>query len=140
MNNENSAPASQGRCKMNDLERFKAIVRFEQPDYTPIFSFPGVPGMFWGTLDKPAWLRLVEQGMPEWVGKCVYEKKEGENHYSKCLELKAYESWMKYWGTSGPLWVDFFPADSKPGLKYDKHIEGEHEILEYRGAGVQRLV
>lgn len=124
--------------QMNDIERFKAIVRFEQPDYTPIFSFPGAPGMSWGTLDEPTRLRLVKQGMPEWVGKCVYEKKEGENHYSRYLELSAYESWMKYWGTTGPLCLDFIPADLQSSLKYNKHTEGEYEILEYETGAITK--
>jgi len=52
---------------MTDRERFKAVVRFERPDYIPIFSFPGAPGMSNGCM-RPVRERLVEQGMPDWAG------------------------------------------------------------------------
>ena len=38
--------------KMNDLQRFKAIVHFEKSDYVPIFGFPGAPGVSLGVMSK----------------------------------------------------------------------------------------
>ncbi len=42
---------------MNNLERFKAVASSEATDYTPIFGFPGAPGMSRGcmkiTRDQP---------------------------------------------------------------------------------------
>jgi hypothetical protein len=49
--------------KMNNLERFKAVVHFEKPDYTPVFAFSWAPGVSWA-VSEPDRLRLVEEGMP----------------------------------------------------------------------------
>jgi hypothetical protein len=66
---------------MNDRERFVAICRGEEPDYVPLFGFPGAPGMSGRPL-KWTHRRLVETGMPAWVGgsweDCVCGKPEGE--------------------------------------------------------------
>lgn len=43
---------------MNDLQRFKAIVNYEKPDYIPIFGFHNAPGMAGGCMEK-AYDRLV---------------------------------------------------------------------------------
>ena len=48
---------------MNNRERFQAVVRFETPDYVPIFGFPGAAGVsrsYWTSIRS----RLVETGMP----------------------------------------------------------------------------
>lgn len=124
---------------MNDIERFKSILRFEKPDYVPIFAFPGAPGMSWGTVHEPIRQRLVEQGMPEWVGKYKCEK-EGVYSYGQYLKNSAYESWMRYWGTTGPIWVAAYPFDAPVGLKYEKHYEDEFEIIEYETGAVTRQV
>jgi len=52
---------------MNDRERFVAIARGQTPDFTPIFGFPGAPGMSHGCL-RPTHERLVAGGMPAYVG------------------------------------------------------------------------
>ena len=52
---------------MNDLERFLAICRGEQPDYVPIYGFPGAPGMSRGCMAKTH-DRLRATGMPGHVG------------------------------------------------------------------------
>lgn len=124
---------------MNDIERFKSIVRFEKPDYVPIFAFPGAPGMSWGAVHEPIRQHLVEQGMPEWVGKYNCEK-EGVYSYGMYLKNSAQESWMKYWGTTGPIWLTSYPFDDLAALKYEIHYEGEFEIIEYETGAVTRQV
>ena len=116
------------RGYMNDLERFKAIVHFEKPDYVPIFGFPGAPGMAGGAMKKTH-QRLVETGMPEYVGGC-WEPGKDPN----------LESWYKYWGTTGPMVVDFFPGEKPEELKVEKRIEGEYEIIEDECGGIVRQV
>ena len=103
---------------MNDLERFKAICNFEKPDYVPIFGFPGSPGMSGGCMRK-TWERLVDGGMPDWV--------------DGCLSLggkRSVEKWERYWGTTSPLMVDFFPGEPPRGVKTEKSIEGEWQVIE----------
>lgn len=114
---------------MNHLERFKAICHFEQPDYVPIFGFAGAPGMSHGAMRKTH-ERLVEGGMPEWVDGC------------QSLERPASsETWQRYWGTTGPLYLDFFPADpGGPGIKTEKRIQGEWEIVESETGALTRQV
>jgi hypothetical protein len=34
--------------RLTDRERFLAVTHGQQPDYIPILSFPGAPGMSWG--------------------------------------------------------------------------------------------
>ena len=47
---------------MNELERFKAVVHFEKPDYFPIFGF-GVGSSLSAGCMKKTHDRLVEMGM-----------------------------------------------------------------------------
>lgn len=114
---------------MNDLERFKAICRGEKPDYVPIFGFPGAPGVSQGAMKKTH-QRLVEQGMPEWVDGC-----------HSLNARTSTETWMRYWGTTGPLDLDFFPADpGGPGIRVERRIEGEWEIIESETGALTRQV
>jgi hypothetical protein len=113
---------------MNDLERFKAVCRGQEPDYVPIFGFFGAPGMSGGAMAKTH-RRLVETGMPEWVDGCHSLSAPGSN-----------ESWSRYWGTTQPIGIDFFPAEPARGFKTEKRIEGEWEIIESETGAVTRQV
>lgn len=114
---------------MNELERFKAVCRFEKPDYVPIFAFPGAPGMSHGAMRKTH-RRLVETGMPDWVDGCHSLSKRDST-----------EKWHRYWGTTGPAHLSFFPADKGgPGIKSETRIEGDREIIEYETGALTRQV
>ena len=114
---------------MTDLERFKAICHFEQPDYVPIFGFPGAPGMPGGCMRKTH-QRLVETGMPEWVDGCI-----------SLGQPRKTETWERYWGTTGPLGVAVFPTDDRgKGIKTEKRVEGEWEIIECETGALTRQV
>ena len=80
---------------LSDRERFLAVARGETPDYTPIFGFPGAPGMSWGCL-RLTHERLVATGMPAAVGGCMTD-----------WEYHDVEGWFRYWGTTGPVGLDF---------------------------------
>ena len=108
---------------MNTLERFKAVARFEKPDYMPIFGFAGssasLPPMEF-MLD-----RLVATGMPSHVGR----KKDG---------TKDEKSWKDYWGTSGALFPDFSMAAGAKGFKTEVRIENGYEITESENGSLTR--
>lgn len=114
---------------MNNLERFKAVVRFEKPDYVPIFGFPGAPGMSGGCM-KNTHDRLVQTGMPAHVG--------GVWHLSR--GLVDVESWYRYWGTTGPITCDIQLGLGAEGFKEQRRIEGEFEIIEWDSGAVIRQV
>jgi hypothetical protein len=97
-------------------ERFKAICRGEQPDYVPIFSFPGAPGMGYFAMGQLR-VALLEGGMPESVG--AGKDKEAER------------SWDRYWGTTGPVYPSFGMAQPGPGVSCEAHVEDGWEILEW---------
>jgi len=114
---------------MTDRERFKAIVNFEKPDYVPIFGFPGAPGMSNGCMG-PTRKRLVEQGMPEWVG-AEHVPYQGQPLWS----------WQRYWGTTSPVYASVSTAIPGPDIKSEKRIEGEFEIIEYEtGARTRQVI
>ena len=113
---------------MNDLERFKAICSFQRPDYVPIFGFPGSPGMAGGCMRK-TWQRLVDQGMPDWLDGCVALGKP-----------RIVEKWHRYWGTTGPVSVDFFPGERGRGIRSQMHVEGDREVIEYETGALTRQV
>ena len=114
---------------MTDQERFKAIVHFERPDYVPIFAFPGAPGMSNGCME-PTRKRLVEQGMPEWVGAKRAPYQSG-----------PLWSWQSYWGTTSPVFPNISTAIPGPGIKSERRIEGEFEIIEYEtGARTRQVI
>ena len=114
---------------MNDLERFKAICHFEQPDYIPIFGFGGAPGMSHGAMTKTH-TRLVEGGMPGWV--------DGSHSLSA---RASSESWQRYWGTTGALSAGFTPAEpGGPGIKSEKRTEGQWEVIESETGALTRQV
>lgn len=113
---------------MNNRERFLAIARGQTPDYTPIFGFPGAPGMSWGVM-RFTHDRLVATGMPATVGGCV-------EHW----QWRDVEGWMKYWGTTGPAYPDFGLAWGETGFKTTTRIEGEFEIVESESGELTRQV
>ena len=113
---------------MNKRERFKAIAHFETPDYVPIFGFHGAPGMSRGCM-KRTHERLVATGMPAHVGG-VYEN-------GQCKDV---ESWYRYWGTTGPIGLDFSLAWGNEGFKTTTRIEDGFEIIESENGAVTRQV
>ncbi|MCD6415979.1 MAG: hypothetical protein J7M08_04720 [Planctomycetes bacterium] len=112
---------------MNDLERFKAVCAGEQPDYVPIFGFPGAPGMSRGAMKKTH-DRLVATGMPPHVG---------GSYDLGSMHLRV-DSWKRYWGTTDPLICEVGRVLSVPGLKTTRRIEGEYEIIESEAGDVTR--
>lgn len=104
---------------MNDRERFRAVCRGERPDYVPIFGMPGAPGMASGCM-QPIHERLVAGGMPADVG----------GVYDVNYKFHDVDGWNRYWGTTGPVSVDFFPAERSKGVRTETRIEGEWEIVE----------
>ena len=113
---------------MNDLERFKAIVHFEQPDYVPIFGFPGAPGMSRGAMQFTH-DRLVATGMPAWVG--------GKYIDWTCRDV---ESWYRYWGTTGPIDIDFGLASGARGIGSTTRVVDGYEIIEGEDGSITRQV
>jgi len=113
---------------MNRRERFRAVAHFETPDYVPIFGFHGAPGMSRGCM-KRTHERLVATGMPAHVGG-VYEN-------GQCKDV---ESWYRYWGTTGPIGLDFSLAWGNEGFKTTTRIEDGFEIIESENGAVTRQV
>ena len=99
---------------MTDRDRFRAVCRGEHPDYVPIFSFPGAPGMGYFPM-RQIRVALLESGMPEHVG-------EGQGG-----EL----SWDRYWGTTGPVFPPFGLARPGPGIRREVREENGWEIEEW---------
>lgn len=114
---------------MNDLERFLAVVQGETPDYVPIFGFPGAPGMSRGCMRKTH-ERLVRTGMPSWVGG-IYEKGGW---------TREVQDWYRYWGTTGPIGLDFSIAWDIEGFKTTKRVENGFEIIESENGAIRRQV
>lgn len=117
---------------MNDLERFQAVAHFEEPDYVPIFGFPGAPGMSRGAMPHTH-QRLISEGMPDWVGGST-------SLGAGSIDTLNVESWFRYWGTTGPDEIDFFPGAKSRGIKEERRIEGEWEIIEYETGAYTRQV
>jgi hypothetical protein len=113
---------------VTELERFQAIVHFEEPDYIPIFGFPGAPGMSRGCMKKTH-DNLVATGMPAEVG-----------GVGAPGSREAVDSWKEYWGTEDPLTLDFGLAKGAQGFKTTSRIEGEFEIIESENGSVTRQV
>ena len=114
---------------MNDLERFKAVAHFEEPDYVPIFGFPGAPGMSGGCMKKTH-DRLVSTGMPAHVG-AVWRLGQG---------VTDVESWQRYWGAAGPVICDIPLKRGVKGFATKRRIEGEFEIIESESGAITRQV
>ena len=110
---------------MNNLERFKAVANFEATDYTPIFGFPGAPGMSGGCM-KFTRDRLFATGMPEFVG--------GTERATDVA------SWYRYWGTTGPISPGFSLARGAPGIRSTTRLENGFEIIEDEAGAITRQV
>lgn len=122
------ASARSPKSAMNDRERFLAVARFEEPDYVPIFAMPGAPGMAGGCM-KWTHRHLVETGMPGHVG--------GSYEDWVCRDI---ESWYRYWGTTGPLHLDFGLGRGAIGIKSSTRIEDGFEVIEYETGALTRQV
>lgn len=114
--------------KMSNRERFLAVATGQAPDYLPIFGFPGAPGMSWGCL-RTTHERLVATGMPAHVGGCITN-----------WENRDVESWFRYWGTTGPLSLDFSLASGAEGIKTTRREENGFAIIEGEDGSVTREV
>jgi len=113
---------------MNHIERFKAICAGQEPDYVPIFGIPGAPGMAGGCM-AITHERLVRTGMPAWVDGC--------HTLGKPCSL---ETWERYWGTTGPIGIDFFPGERATGIKATTRVENGFEIVEHNTGAITRQV
>ena len=114
---------------MTDRERFKAMAHFEQPDYVPIFGFPGAPGMSWGCM-RHTHDRLIATGMPADVGGCM----------ELGWQWRDVAGWMRYWGTTGPIGVDFGLSWGAEGFKSTSRFEDGFEIIECESGALTRQV
>jgi hypothetical protein len=99
---------------VNELERFKAVVRFEKPDYWPLITTGGLGYIHDGGLAK-----LHREGLPE--------------------EVNDVESWCRYWGqftfdAAGGL------GDGAPGIKTETWREGEFEFIRAETGALTRQV
>lgn len=112
---------------MTPRERFRAVASFQQPDYVPIFGFPGSPGMSWGCM-KHTYDRLLAGGMPD----------VGGNHYAWAYHNP--EGWFRYWGTTGPTFLDFGLAWGEEGFATTSRVEDGFEIIESEAGDLTRQV
>jgi hypothetical protein len=112
---------------MTHRERFRAVVKGEKPDYVPIFGFRGAPGMSSGCM-QGTYDQLLASGMPDVGG----GYRLGEFH--------NVEGWRRYWGTTGPLDVDFSLARGALGFKTTSRVEGGFEIIESESGEITRQV
>jgi hypothetical protein len=113
---------------MTHLERFLTVARFETPDYIPIFGFPGAPGMSRGCM-KFTHDRLVATGMPEHVGGTYLNYRSSD-----------VDSWYRFWGTTGPIGIDFGLAWGAEGFKTTRRVEDGFETIESESGEVTRQV
>lgn len=110
---------------MNELERFKAVVNFEEPDYYPTFAFLCAPGMS-GMLMQHTYEKLLREGLPEDVGGVLFA---------------GIDTWQEYWGTTSPAGISIFPSDKGMGwVKSTRRKEGGFLVTEYETGAVTRSV
>lgn len=99
---------------MNELERFKAVVNFENPDYWPLVTIGGL-----GYIHEGGLLKLHNEGLPK--------------------SVTDIESWCKYWGT-----CTFDSAKSlgegAPGIKRETWTEGDFEFVRSETGALARQV
>ena len=95
----------------------------------PIFGFPGAPGMSAGCMKKTH-DRLIQTGMPSHVGGSA----------SLVTGNTDVESWYRYWGTTGPIGLDFSPAGGEQGFETRTHVENGFEVIESENGAVTRQV
>ncbi len=114
---------------MNHIERFQAICRGQQADYTPIIGLPGASGLAFGGAWGQVYQRLIDTGMP---------KRIKGWHAETGWDIEAAKSWSDFWGTLTPLTVDTWPCEPAPSIKFNKKVDGEYEIFEYQTGAVTR--
>ena len=114
---------------MNPRERFIAVCRGEKPDYMPIFGFPGAPGMSAGCMKKTH-DRLIQTGMPSHVGGSA-SLDTGTTHL---------DSWYRYWGTTGPVGLDFSLAKGEQGFETRRREEDGFVVIESETGEITRQV
>ena len=99
---------------MNELDRFKAVVHFEEPDYWPLITMGGL-----GYIHQGALAKLHDEGLPE--------------------SVKEIESWCRYWGQCTfdrvqPLGV------GAAGVRSETTVEGGFEFIRYETGALTRQV
>ncbi len=113
---------------MTDRERFLAVCRGEKPDYYPIFGLNEAPGVSGGVM-REAYERLLSTGMPDIGG--VWE--------SDGLPRNL-DGWRRYWGVTGPLEVEEYPAEPARGFEYSKEIRDGFEFITCDSGAVTRQI
>jgi hypothetical protein len=113
---------------MTDRERFTAVVRGQPVDYVPVFGFIGAPGVSAGCMRK-TYDRLRATGMPD-VGGC----------WDIGGATPDLEGWYRYWGTTGPITLGFFPAEPARGIQRERRVQDGFEIIEYETGARTRQV
>lgn len=86
---------------MNELERFKAVLHFEKPDYYPLIL---TLGNF--AVTKGGWEKLHREGLPK--------------------KVNDLETWARYWGQAPMLHGGHIGVDKRE-MKVQTWIEGEFE-------------
>ena len=99
---------------MTELERFLAVIRFEQPDYWPLINASGL-----GYVHRGGLLKLHREGLPE--------------------EVEDLEAWLTYWGQCGFESVDQLGWDVT-GIKSESWTEGEFEYIRRETGGLTKQV
>ncbi len=113
---------------MTQRDRFLAVATGDTPDYVPIFGFSGSPGMAGGCMAKTH-DRLVATGMPAHVG----------GRYA-LGGVRDVEGWYRYWGTTGPMPLDFRVSSGAEGFRETRRREGDFEFIESENGAVTRQV
>ena len=88
---------------MNELERFKAVVHFEKPDYWPLVTVDGL-----GYVHKGGLRKLHREGLP--------------------ARVNDLESWCAYWGQCTFDYAEFIGADA-PGIQRETWTKGDFEFV-----------
>lgn len=99
---------------MTELERFRAVTRFERPDYWPLFGRHAL-----GSVHKGGMLKLHQQGLPE--------------------SVNDYDSWFAYWGGVTCDVASSIGVDA-PGITSESWTEGEFEFIRYQTGALTRQV
>jgi uroporphyrinogen decarboxylase len=100
---------------MNELERFLAVVRFEQPDYWPLLAAHAL-----GTPHPGALIKLHREGLPDWVVDT--------------------DTWCRYWGECTIDSLGSIGCDA-PGIHSTTYADGDFEIITYEtGARTRQVV
>ena len=99
---------------MNELERFLAVVHFEEPDYWPLLTLSGG-----GFIHRGAFPKLREEGLPE--------------------RVDDLESWCRYWGQCTFDRVGN-TATGAPGIKTETWVDDGFQSIRYETGALTRQV